>query len=365
MPLVDALTCIERLVAPVAPRPMAADAALGRTLAGDVMVAHGRPAAALALRDGFALRAEATLDASSYAPVRLDAAAVEVGDRLPAGADAVAPPEAIELRAASVSAVAPLAPGDGVLPVGTDAAPGDVVGRAATRARASDLAALAALGVNEIQVREPRIRVACAAADQDAAAERDGVIAAIAGLLTRAVHDAGGVAVTPSGRGSLDGALDDAGADAIILVGGSGSGSRDHSVHALARLGRVAFHGVAISPGETAAFGTIETRPVLVVPGRLDAALTVWLMLGRRMLARLCGYHDDERSAAVTLTRKIASTLGLAEIVPVAREADGVAPLASGYLPLQALARADGYVIVPADSEGYPAGAQVEMRPLP
>jgi molybdopterin biosynthesis enzyme len=83
------------------------------------------------------------------------------------------------------------------------------------------------------------------------------------------------------------------------------------------------------------------------------------------MVARLCGYDDDVAGTSVTLTRKIASTLGLAELVPVAREGDGVTPLASGYLSLQSLAGADGYVVVPADSEGFPAGARVEMRPLP
>jgi molybdopterin biosynthesis enzyme len=105
---------------------------------------------------------------------------------------------------------------------------------------------------------------------------------------------------------------------------------------------------------------------VLIVPGRPDAALAVWLTLGRRMLARLAGRSDDEEAhTPVVLTRKIASTLGLTEIVPVRREADGVEPLASGYLTLQSLTRADGYVLVPADSEGFPAGARVDMRPLP
>jgi molybdopterin biosynthesis enzyme len=137
-------------------------------------------------------------------------------------------------------------------------------------------------------------------------------------------------------------------------------------VRELARLGSVAFHGVGLAPGETAAFGMFGQRPVLIVPGRPDAALAVWLTLGRRMLARLAGRSDDEEAhTPVVLTRKIASTLGLTEIVPVRREADGVEPLASGYLTLQSLTRADGYVRVPADSEGFPAGARVDMRPLP
>jgi molybdopterin biosynthesis enzyme len=101
------------------------------------------------------------------------------------------------------------------------------------------------------------------------------------------------------------------------------------------------------------------------VPGRLDAALAVWLTLGRRMLARLADAKVDDGAAPVVLARKITSTLGLAELVLVMREGDGVVPLASGYLPPSALARADGFVMVPADREGFPEGARVEMRPLP
>ena len=37
----------------------------------------------------------------------------------------------------------------------------------------------------------------------------------------------------------------------------------------------------------------------------------------------------------------------------------------SGYVPLSALAEADGWILVPADSEGYPPGAEVVIRPFP
>ena len=67
----------------------------------------------------------------------------------------------------------------------------------------------------------------------------------------------------------------------------------------------------------------------------------------------------------VTLTRKIVSTVGMAEVVPVRRVAEGVEPLASGHWPMQAMTRADGWVLVPAESEGFPAGAQLEMRAFP
>jgi molybdopterin biosynthesis enzyme len=315
------------------------------------------------LRDGVALSADATLDASPYAPAPLPGAPafVEVGDPLPAGADAVAPLEAVELRGATVRALAALAPGDGVLPYGGDATPGDVLGREGVRLRASDLAAMAAVGLaGDFHVCEPRVCVVTASR------ERHPVIRAIAEFLVQVVGAAGGVAATaPPDAGGLDSAIADAEQDVIILVGGSGSGRRDRGVTDLARLGSVAFHGVGLAPGETAAFGTIGQRPVLIVPGRRDAALAVWLTLGRRMLARLCDYKIDDRGMPVVLARKITSTLGLAELVLVMREAGGVVPVASGYLPPQALARADGFILVPPDLEGFPEGATVEMRPLP
>jgi molybdopterin biosynthesis enzyme len=361
MPLAEALACIDRLVAPVAPRNVEARAAGGRILAADIVAAAAHPAVAVALRDGFAVPAEATLDASTYAPAALAGppAPLEVGDAMPAGTDAVAPPDAIALRAGSAHALAPLAAGDGILPAGADMGPGDVLRPAGARLRASDIAACESVGHNRVDVREPRLRVVPARPGSDA------VIAAIVSLLAHAVEAAGAVAVTPPPDASgLEGALDD-GADAVIVVGGSGSGQRDRSIRTLARRGRVAFHGVGLTPGETAAFGTIEARPVLVVPGRLDAALAVWLTLGARMLARLSGGAPDAQAMTVLLSRKITSTLGFAELVPVMRDHLGVVPLASGYLSPYVLASADGFVLVPADREGYGAGAEVEMRPLP
>lgn len=367
MPLADALTCIDEMVSPVAPRRIKLGQAAGLTLAEHIANRYAHPGSAIALRDGIAVDAAATLDAGSYAPAPLAGAPafVDVGDPLPAGADAVAPLDGVEFRERAVHVLAPLTPGDGVLPQEADAAPGDVLGRAGARLRASDVASLSVLGVTEVEIRQPLVRINLANRGSDP------VFGAIANLLTLAAEAAGARAVM--GPANIVGFVDFDGtlvaratSSAVMLIGGSGSGRRDDSVRELARLGSVAFHGVALSPGETAAFGMFERRPVLIVPGRLDAALAVWLTLGRRMVARLAGRCDeDETPTPAVLTRKIASTLGLTEIVPVRREAEGIEPLASGYLTLQSLSRADGYVIVPADSEGFPPGARVEMRPLP
>jgi len=135
-------------------------------------------------------------------------------------------------------------------------------------------------------------------------------------------------------------------------------------VRALARAGKVVFHGIGLSPGDTTAFGLVGAVPVLIVPGRLDSALAAWHVIGARILRQLSGRTDVPQAHDARLARKIASTVGLAEFVPVRAEGDAVTPLASGYLPWRALAQATGYVLVPAQSEGFSAGALVPVAPL-
>src|SRR5262249_43133447 len=74
MPLADAEACIDRVVTSVRPRGVEPARAFGRCLVGDIVFKRVRPSAAIALRDGVALSADATLDASSYAPVPLPGA---------------------------------------------------------------------------------------------------------------------------------------------------------------------------------------------------------------------------------------------------------------------------------------------------
>ena len=108
----------------------------------------------------------------------------------------------------------------------------------------------------------------------------------------------GGVAVTAERRKDSPNALADEAVDAVVVVGGTGSGRNDASVRTLARIGRVDVHGIALAAGrDRGCSGMIGARPVLLLPGRLDAALAAWLLLGRAMLARLAGSTRAAASA--------------------------------------------------------------------
>jgi molybdopterin molybdotransferase len=63
------------------------------------------------------------------------------------------------------------------------------------------------------------------------------------------------------------------------------------------------------------------------------------------------------------LARKLASAVGRTDYVRVAIEDGRVVPLAtSGASILSSTVRAAGAVIVPRELEGWPAGAEVEVR---
>jgi molybdopterin biosynthesis enzyme len=341
----------------VTPREVDTAAAIDRVLVGDVNAVLN-PRTPLALRDGWAVSAELTTDASSYAPVPLAAATrIDAGEPMPAGADAVAPFDVVVMRGGRTEIIAPIGAGEGVLPTGADADRQTTFAQEGRRLTRVQAAVLAAAGVTRLHVCEPRVRLA------RARAVGDDVIDAALALIAGEIAAAGGRVLR--GDAELETALGDDAADAIVAIGGTGSGRHDVAVYTLARLGRVEVHGIALAPGETAAFGAIGPRPVLLLPGRLDSALAVWLMIGRRLMARLAGGTEDEPTTKARLARKVASTLGLAELIPV-RIRDGAAePIASGYVPLSTLARADGWILVPADSEGYPPGAEVVIRPWP
>jgi molybdopterin molybdotransferase len=218
---------------------------------------------------------------------------------------------------------------------------------------------LALSDVASVAIREPRLRIA------RAQRRTDPMIDVVIECIEQAVRRGGGRCVTGEMNAPLSHALMQADADAVVVVGGTGGGRNDNAVATLAKVGEVEVHGIALTPGGTAGFGMVGDRPVLLLPGRLDAALAVWHMLGRAMLAQLAASAEQLCMRAGKLARKISSSTGLAELVPVRCDGLVANPLASGYAPISVLAQANGWLLVPSGSEGYQAESEVMIRPWP
>jgi molybdopterin biosynthesis enzyme len=98
--------------------------------------------------------------------------------------------------------------------------------------------------------------------------------------------------------------------------------------------------------------------PVIALPGAPDQALSVWWTLVLPTLDALSGLLSREQQT-LPLTRKIASSVGITELALLQKTGQAWMPIAVGALSLDAIARADAWLAIPAASEGFAAGAAV------
>jgi molybdopterin molybdotransferase len=368
-PLEEVFGLLQSIVAPVPSRDVALSHAAGCIAAADLAVTIRRPPTPIALRDGWAVRADIVADAGPYAPVALADPPlwIEAGQALPAAADAVLPPDALALRGAGAEVLTSVGPGEGVIGAGIDVEPGQILRRAGESIRAIDAAVLQYAGLKVVPVRQPRLRLLGISNGDHPVA---GVIAAAAICRGASCVTAVAADQTAEDQFSRVCAADDA--DAVIVISGPGARARDRVLDVISRAGRLDVHGIGLVPGEATAIGSVGRLPVIVLPSLFDAALAAWLVVGRHLLTRLANAAADRKQPPAPLLRKVVSGLGLAEVVPVryARSDSpvvdgakgGIEPLASGHFPLHVLATADGWILVSPESEGYPAGSMVVME---
>jgi len=367
-PLEEVFGLLQSIVSPVPSREVALSHAAGCIAAADLAVTIRQPPTPIALRDGWAVRADVVADAGPYAPVELAEPPlwVEAGQALPAAADAILPPDALALRGAGAEVLTSVGPGEGVIGAGIDVEPGQILRRAGEPFRAIDAAVLRYAGLKVVPVRQPRLRLLSISNGDHPVA---GVIAAAAVCRGASCTAVAADQTAEDEISRLCGADD---ADAVRVISGSGARARDRVLDVISRAGRLDVHGVGLVPGEATAIGRVGRPPVVVLPSLFDAALAAWLVVGRRLLACLTNAAADRKQPPAPLLRKVVSGLGLAEVVPVryarfdSRVVDGakggIEPLASGHFPLHVLATADGWILVPPESEGYPAGSMVVME---
>ncbi len=150
----------------------------------------------------------------------------------------------------------------------------------------------------------------------------------------------------------------------LVTIGGSGVGRSDAAIAAMAQRGEVLAHGIALQPGRTSAVARIAKIPVIALPGAPDQALAAWWTLALPVLDRLSGRLPRQQPVTLPLARKIASSVGIAEIVLLEKIEGAWMPLSVGDMSLETIARADGWLAVPAASEGFAAGTLVDAYML-
>lgn len=322
---------------PVSAQQMRLAEAEGLHLAQDLVVPDAIPSRPIALRAGRAVSASETAGATPYSPAFLLAQpmVVELGQPLPPGTDAVLPADAFAAHGGLWEAFEEAAPGDWARRTGEDLRPGTVLRSAGERLSALDAAIGSAAGIDRCQVRQPVVAMAFRPASP-------------ALQLVTSLAASSGVGIRIGSPGDqLDPAAQ------VLLT----TETIDR------RGGEITARGLALRPGEEAQVGRSGSLLVISAPDRIADWLVLWLVLIRPCLDRLADVSPRQPTPR-PLTRKVASVVGLAEIVLLRETPDGLQPLATGDLPLSAIASADRWMVVPPESEGYPAGHLASARPI-
>ena len=356
-PLDVALNALLNALEPVAPVELPLAEAL-RCIAAQMPALAAHPPHDIAAADGFAFRAHDLVGASSYAPLALTSLPVwvETGEAMPDGCDCVVDADTVDASGPMAQVTSEAVPGQGVRRAGSDIAEGSAVAAAGRRIQPRGLLIARTAGLTRLRVRRPRVRVVNVPGG-----------ALTADLIAESARNAGAevsaIKAPERDTASIAGALDAKDCDLFITIGGSGVGRRDATVLALASRGEVIVHGIALQPGRTSAVGRIGRTPVVMLPGAPDQALAAWWALVLPALDRLAG-RRPRKTLGLPLARKIASSVGLAEVVLLERKDSAWATLAAGELPLEAIARAEAWLIVPGGSEGFAAGTAVDAYML-
>ncbi len=366
--------------------------AAGRVLASSVVSSVDVPGFDRATMDGYAVAADSTEGATAYSRLPLtvvgdsmpgcpfdgsvstgEAVRIMTGAPMPRGTDAVLPAEFVEAEAGEfeISALAAVSPGKNLGKRGEDIVRGAALLEPGRVLRPQDLGVLSSIGQGEAQVvRRPRVRLAVTGNEllPSGSPPHGSHIADANGPMLAALIERDGGLVDFPGlvRDNSDAILEalHADADIIIVSGGSSVGIEDLAPMLVAQHGELAVHGIAMRPSSPTGLGRIEHRLVVLLPGNPVSSLCAYDFFAGRAIRALGGrskqwpYH----SIRGRLNRKISSPIGRLDYARV-RILDGVVePLAiAGASLLSSTTRADGFVIVGDDSEGFAAGAEVEV----
>jgi molybdopterin molybdotransferase len=365
--------------------------AAGRVLADDVVSRVSVPTFRRAMMDGYAVRAEDTYGASMYNPIPLrvvdssmpgrpstaelrpgSCVRIMTGAPIPDAADAVLKVEDTTGTGDTIEAIAPVPVGRNAARIGEDVRVGDPVLPVGRVLLPQDIGILAAIGIGRVGVvRRPVVRIIVSGDELVPPGGSPGgtsIIDSNSPMLAALIDRDGGVPEIvrlPDERSAMADALAGPGADVIVTSGAASVGSEDRVPVIVGELGDLAVHGLTMRPSAPTGVGTVDGVRVLILPGNPVACLAGYDFFAGPVVRVLGGRTPDWPYLTVsrTLSRRLVSQVGRTDYARVVVDGDQVEPIAiSGSSILSSVTGASGFVVVPAESEGYAEGTAVDVH---
>lgn len=389
-PIEDVMAWLDQQTIDLPKQTIPLQEAAGRVIASDVISQFNIPGFNRSMMDGYAIVASDAQGASSYNQLELkvigksmpgqgsnakvvsgSAVKIMTGAPVPEGADAVLPAENVDSDDQSIFIMENVAEGRNIGRIGEDIAADSTIIKKGRHLRAQDIALLASIGEKNVSVfSKPRISIVVTGNEileigntpqgyqivnsngpmLEALSSRDGgitikssIVADDPELIRQVMHEDYNI---------------------LLITGGTSVGEEDMAPLLLAELGDLAIHGVAMRPSRSAGMGSIGNKLVFLLPGNPVACLCAYDFFAGNLIRRLSGYtkNGPYRSVQKTLKQKIVSVIGRTDYARIRLSEDFVEPIAiSGAAILSSTTQADGFVIIPSDSEGYPPETEVEV----
>lgn len=376
------------------PCAMPLSRAVGRILSEPVATRIDLPPFDRSAMDGYALRAadtpgrlevtgEIAAGSMPHGPVWAGTAQrIFTGGPLPKGADAVVRQEDTERDGDTVDVRVRARPGGHVRARGEDAPGGGPLLDAGDAVTVNALHVLASAGLATVPVHRPaRVGVLLTGDELVAPGKHlpPGRIYETSGVTLRAmVERAGAEAIdlgtAPDTRARIANRLQIALADVDVLLvaGGVSVGDHDHVKGALADAGvEELFWGVRIKPGKPLFCGHRGEKWAFGLPGNPLSGVVSFLAFVEPLLRRLHGEAGAvERRLPARTTARVEPSDGRRTYLTARLETDAKGVLratptaAQGSAMTLALARADGFIVVPDGTPAVRAGGAVDVLRL-
>lgn len=398
----EALATVNKYAArlsPTEPELLSLLDALGLALAEDLVADRDFPPFARATRDGYAVRSKdvakvparlrcigelkagASVEQSSITVKVGEAVEIMTGAPVPSGADAVVMVEYTERSGAKVTVKRKVAAGENVVAAGSEAHKGDVMVSRGTRVNHAMVAIAAAIGKADVAAyRPPQVSILATGdevVDINLPPGPNEIRNSNSYSLAAQVNDAGcEPLILPVAHDDVNDieAFVRKGIryDLLLLTGGVSMGKYDLVEQVLEKLGaRFFFTGVLMQPGKPVVFGELrsdgKTTPFFGLPGNPVSTMVTFQLFVKPVLDALAGARPQAPLfARASLKAAFKTKTGLTRFLPAHLGGTHAQPEVEllkwqGSGDLMAMARANCYIVVPADQEHFAAQESVTV----
>jgi molybdopterin molybdotransferase len=374
---------------------------LGLPVVADIVSPLSLPNFDNSAMDGYAVVFRDVADASAERPAHLPvvgeiaagqatihamspgtAVRIMTGAPIPTGCDAVVPVEHTDNGVAKVLISKAPTPGQHIRRAGEDVRKGDVILKAGDRIDSRRVGLLASVGIGRVATRpRPRVVIMSTGSELVEPGEtlaRDSIYDSNSYLLAAAARNAGAIAyrvtAAPDDPVTFTESLSDqlVRADVVVTSGGVSKGTHDVVKEALANLGTVSFHEVAMQPGKPQGFGVIgeDSTPIFTLPGNPVSAYVSFELFVAPALRKMMGRTPVSRSLVrAQLTTPVTSLKGrrqyLRGIFEPRAGGSTVTPVGgAGSHLMGGLSQANALIVLGEDVTSAQAGADVPVMLL-